>query len=264
MESETEKPIEKTSQEVPVKKVSMLPVITIILGILILLVLVFIAGYVVLGNKKTSETALIKPTSIPTNTNENSAISPAAQLSPSASASSETVQVAEGQEKYINHTYGFSFEFPTVLQGEPINVKEVGNKIYVYNFKYPYTQGQYVEIFPKSASDTLDQAIQKQFLTNIAPKDCFVKDAKGDTLASFPATYSIKTLGYPVDENTDVPAFAQPNKCPEPYAATNGISYFLGDSKHPKFYLFFSIGQYGIDVQSPQKKGWQDTVLFTD
>jgi hypothetical protein len=162
-----------------------------------------------------------------------------------------------GQKLYTNPQAGISFLFPTEVGDETIDVKQVGSKIFVYNTKYPYTQGQYVEVFEKNSPDTLTQGIQKQFLTNIPAKDCFVKDAKPDSTAKFPASYEVKTLGYPVDENSDAPYFAQANKCPEPYAQTNGLSYFLGDTQHPKNFLFFSIGQYGIG-------NWQDTVKFLD
>lgn len=167
------------------------------------------------------------------------------------------------QKRYTNPKVGISFVFSTSAFGEDtLDVKEVGNKIYMYDTKYPYTQGQYIEVFQKEQADTLEQAIQKQFLSNISPKDCFVKDTKPDKYANFPASYVFKAIGYPVDENSDVPAFAQSNKCPTPYTETNGIAYFLGDTKHPKMFLFFSIGQQGFSIEKNSQTMWQDTIEF--
>lgn len=235
----------------------------IIIGIVLLVILFFAGGYLYSNSKKSPVLTGASPTPTLTQT-QNTAVSPTTiQASPTASTSSEIVSAGAGQKKYVNNTYGFSFIFPTtMLQNEPVDVKEVGNKIYVYNTKYPYTQGQYIEIFTKTPTDTLDQAIQKQLLVNIPAKDCFVAPASADKESNFPANFEVRTLKYPVDEKSDVPAFAQTNKCPEPYATTNGLSYFLGDTKHPKVFLFFSIGQFGIEVSTPKKEGWQDTIEF--
>ena len=167
-----------------------------------------------------------------------------------------------GQKRYTNPEWGLTFLFPTVSNGETFDIKQDGNKIYVYNTKYPYTQGQYLQYFPKNSSESLTQALQNQLLTGISPSDCFVKATQADKEANFPPSSEIKTLGFPVDENSDIPAFAQTNKCPQPYAETNGLSYFLANTTHPQLFLFFSIGQYGIEVDSQTHQGWQDTIQF--
>jgi len=118
----------------------------------------------------------------------------------------------------------------------------------MYDTKYPYTQGQYIEIFQKDAADTLDQTIQKQFLTNISPKDCFVKDTKPDNYTGYPASYVFKTIGFPVDENSDVLCLRRPTNA-VPYTESDGVAYFLGDTKHPKMFLFVSIGQQGFQLK---------------
>ena len=166
------------------------------------------------------------------------------------------------QKRYANPELGISFIFPTKSGDDPMDVKQVENKVFVYDTKYTYTQGQYVEVFQKSQQDSLTQAIQNQLLTNISQKDCFVKDAHPDQPANFPASYEVKTLGYPVDPNSDIPSFAQPNKCPTPYAESNGLSYFLGDTNHLKIFLFFSIGQQAFIIDNNTNKTWQDTIEF--
>lgn len=188
--------------------------------------------------------------------------SPAFSPSPTPAPSTIVATTVAGQMKYTNPSAGMSFLFAKTANGETYDVKEVGDMIYVYDTKYPYTQGQYVKVFPKNPADTLDQAIQKKFLSAIDPKDCYVAPGNTDTGAKFPPTYTVRTLQYPSDPNSDIPAFAQDNKCPAGYAATNGISYFLGDTAHPKVFLFFSIGQYGIGSGSDPDTTWQDTIKF--
>jgi len=199
-------------------------------------------------------------------TGVNLAPSPTTVVTPlvsSAPATSTTVATGvTGQMRFTSPAAGISFLFATSANGGTYGVKEVGDTIYVYDTKFPYTQGQYVKVFPKSPTDTLDQAIQKALLTGIEPKDCYVAAKQSDPNVKYPATYAFRTLNYPTDPNSDVPAFAQTNKCPAAYAATNGISYFLGDSAHPKTFLFFSIGQYGIDSAPNSQTMWQDTVEF--
>lgn len=190
-------------------------------------------------------------------------ISPTTSPTPTKSLSSSIEDTGVvNQKRYTNPGFGISFVFPGKFAGETLDVKELGNKIYLYDTKYPYTQGQYIEVFQKNPADTLEQAIQKQFLTDISPNDCFVKDAKPDQGANFPVNYEVKTLGYPVDPNSDLPFFAQPNKCPTPYAETNGMLYFLGDTKHPKIFLFFSIGQMSFPITENSQTSWQDTIQF--
>lgn len=168
------------------------------------------------------------------------------------------------QKKYTNPGYKISFIFPSKVEDGAVDVKELGNKIYVYNTKYSYASGQYVEVFTKTAGDSLEQAIQNKFLANIPVKDCFVKEAKPDSGANFPSNFLVKTIGFPIDQNSEVPSFEQSSNCPSPYTESNGLSYFLMDVKHPGIFLFFSIGQYAFYIDNKSNKTWQDTIEFLD
>lgn len=233
-------------------------------GVGVVALLALLGGYWYLQKGKVQNSAtpgvqdqpLTKPTPAPFQTPSTSPLKP--------SLPSITETGTPNQMKYTNPQLGISFLFPSKIDGDKIDVKEVGNKIYVYSTAYPYTQGQYVEVFQKNPADTLEVAIQKQLLGNISKDDCFVKDGKPDNAADFPDNFHVKTLGYPVDDESDVPAFAQDNKCPSPYAESNGLSYFLGDSLHPKIFLFFSIGQQAFVVDEKTNKTWQDTIVFLD
>ncbi|MGE5041992.1 MAG: hypothetical protein ACM3IJ_03735 [Candidatus Levyibacteriota bacterium] len=241
------------------KKGSKLPLV-----IIVLVVLLILAGAAFFFLSKNRFFSMIPNTTPPTpQVGKINTTPPVTQITPTEKPSFEIAADGSTQKKYINHKYGFSFSFPaTLAENENVSVMDTGKIVYVYNTKTPYQQGQYVEIFEKSPSDSLDQAIKKAFLPNISEKDCFVATASADKVANFPANFEIRTLKFPVDEKSDVPAFAQPNKCMQPYAASNGLSYFLGDTKHPNVFFFFNIGQYGIDVTSPKKEGWQDTFQF--
>ena len=232
-------------------------------GVSVVVGLALLGGYLYLQRGKTlnneiapevQDTPLTKPTPAP--------LQAPTTLPSKPSLPSITDTAIENQKLYTNPQLGISFKFPEKIDGDKIDVKEVGNKIYVYNTAFPYNQGQYVEVFQKTPVDTLEVAIQKQLLGNISKDDCFVKDAKPDNAANYPDNFKVKTLGYPVDEDSDVPAFAQDNDCPSPYAESNGLSYFLGDTLHPKIFLFFSIGQQAFVVDEKTSKTWQDTIEF--
>ncbi len=227
--------------------------VTIGTGILGIGFLIALGGYLFAANNRKEIIQAPTPVAVETP-------APVATQTPVASPSVEDTNVPN-QKRYINPGLGISFIFPSKAGQDTIDVKEAGNKIYVYNTKYPYTRGQYVEVFQKSTQDSLTKALQKQFLANISPNDCFVKDSKA---ANYSSSYEVKILGYPVDQNSDIPSFAQPNKCPSPYAEANGIAYFLGNTNHPKIFLFLSIGQYIFPLDAQGTKSWQDTIEFTD
>ncbi len=230
--------------------------IVIGMGILGIGFLVALGGYLLAQKNNQQKTVVSSPTS---NVVQTSAPTLAPTLTPIASPSIQDTGITN-QKRYTNPKVGISFIFSTNSLGMPLDVKEQGNKIYVYDTKYPYTQGQYIEVFQKSSQDTQAQAIQKQFLANISANDCFIKDLKLNS--NYPASFEEKTLSFPADPNSDLPSFAQPNKCPTPYAESNGISYFLGDTKHPNIFLFLSIGQQGFPIEENSQKMWQDTIEF--
>ena len=181
------------------------------------------------------KTSFNKPNAVLTSDQVSSTIS----NTPAATVTQEPT-LGVNQQRYSSEL-GVSFIYSTKSLGVPVAVKADGRKIYVYFANSKFSEGQYIEVFQKSPQDSLIEAIQKQFLKNISSTDCFVKDINGSLKTKYPSTYELKTLGYKTDPNSDIPAFAQENKCPVSYAETNGISYFLSDTKHPDIFLFVSI-----------------------
>lgn len=161
---------------------------------------------------------------------------------------------------FTSQSLKVSFDYLEVIPAYPdlkVKVETAGNKIYVYTGTKA-EEGQSAEVFKKDKNDTLEQAIRKQFLNGISEKDCFIEDLTSNY--KYPAGYKVVDIGFPYDKNSDIPMFAQENKCPQGYTRSNGIAYFLGDSNHPEIYLYLSIGQYGINADN--NKMWQDTIRF--
>lgn len=165
-------------------------------------------------------------------------------------------------KKYIFNSLGVSFTVFSPAQREPIIVEKEGNKIYVGG-----KTGQSVEIFSKNSNQTLQQAIENQFLTNYSKTDCFViKTNHNSSARSYPTSYETAEISYPRPANIGAtndgePWFANSKKCPTNYSRTNGIRYFLGDQNHPDIFVFFSIGQYAIFGDADYGT-WQYTIEF--
>lgn len=143
-----------------------------------------------------------------------------------------------------------------------IGAKQVGNKVYVYDISHPPDQGQYVEVFTKATSDSLKEALTKQFLKGYPTADCFAEKIN-DPVAKQknPASFIFAHITFPRSPNDGMEEIStKADKCPKSYTETNGIAYFLMDSKHPTQFVFFSIGQYAID--GPGNTTWQNTIQF--
>ncbi len=167
------------------------------------------------------------------------------------------------QKKYKSDALGVSFVYLEKQGNEKIKVEEQDNKIYLYSENYARDSGQYVEVFSKKPEDSLLIAIEKQFLNGYSKADCeaYISESKG----KYPASYEKGNIR--VTDWIDMDdLFARYDKCPYGYTESNGVSFFLADTKHPDKLLFFSIGQYAIRADNTQYDGksWQDTVAFLD
>jgi len=165
------------------------------------------------------------------------------------------------QKKYVNPELGISFLY---LEHDDdgknkTSTKQIGNKIYVYDEAYSYDSGQYVEIFNKEPSMSLEETLKKVFLEGYSTNDCVVV---AETLhSSYPTSYVQANIKVP-GEFTDMEEMSTKwQKCPKDYTQTNGMSFFLMDQNHSDKFAFFSIGQYGISANKDDTL-WQDTVEF--
>jgi len=139
-----------------------------------------------------------------------------------------------------------------------VKVLESGSKVYVYPSSGKPEDGQSIERFDKSSTDTLSQAISKKFLAGIPTTDCFVKI---NPVKPKP-TVTKATISYPIPADADQPNFTYGEKCPQGYSESNGMAYFFEDSTYPDRFYYVSIGQYGIPAQNSKPDSmWQDTII---
>ncbi|HSW48235.1 MAG TPA: hypothetical protein VLG67_04095 [Candidatus Saccharimonadales bacterium] len=125
------------------------------------------------------------------------------------------------------------------------------------------SKGQYVEVFTKTADQTLKEAIEKQFLKGIDPKDCYVINITREYNKNAPTNLEYDMITFPKTNDSNDP-FSQSTaiKCPEKYREKNGVIYFMADKNFPTRFAFFSIGQYAI--MAGKNTVWQATFKFTE
>lgn len=174
-----------------------------------------------------------------------------------------TDQNTSTSKLYQSDKLGVQFNYKPSYFDTTISTKEVGNKIYVYASNTKAEDGQYLEEFSKEPQDSLELAIKKKFLAGYSESDCFVEKLKNDNGFGnlYPDSYELATISYPLPTDTNLPFFANAEKCPAIYSKTNGINYFVYDKNHADKYLFVSVGQYAID-SGIEGKVWQHTIRF--
>ena len=171
------------------------------------------------------------------------------------------------QTRHVSKKLGVEFlyikDFASTT--EKILVKEIGNKIYIYGSALGPEYGQYVEVFDKDISKSPEKTLQDDFLASQEfNQNCRVTNNSlsfGNNI-KYPETYTKANIEVVEEfENVDQ-MFLALEGCPAPYTQSNGISYFLFDSKHPSKYFFISIGQYVIGAG--ENLAWYDTIRFID
>lgn len=240
------------------------PIIKIL--ILIIFLLIIIIAYLLGSSKK--EAPISTPTSLPIKTPTPTI---EATIAPVSSASvvpkirptitpTPKVNTNPNLKIFTSDTLKISFDYLQVQPDYPkekVSVSVSGNKVYIYMGTKP-EEGQWVEVFKKDKNDTLKQAISKQFLSGISENDCFVENVTAKR--KYSPEFQVAEITFPYDPNSEIPFFAVEHKCPKGYTRSNGISFFLSDTNHPEIFLFFSIGQYGINADNNQM--WQETIRF--
>lgn len=178
----------------------------------------------------------------------------------------------ENYKEYISTILGVGFCYPEKVgdssYSSTVKVTEVDEKIYVYYDTITKEQGQFVEVFDKEKTDTLVQAIEKQFLQGISKDKCWAVLATTPSGAQnffnaveYPKSYIFaQALKYPMPENPAYmsEAFANADNCPADYRSTNGIRSFMMDQNNPDRFFFFNIGQYSI--AGTNQPTWQETI----
>lgn len=173
----------------------------------------------------------------------------------------ETDKIEESNLKtFISKKLGISFTYMASNEGVLINTKESDRKVYIGMNTMKVEDGQSVEIFEKTADETIEEAIKRLILKDKPADQCFVeiKEAKG-----YSSNFVQAEITYPRNDSDEPETlFTRSDFCSPDYAQTNGIRYFLMDKDHPTKLLFFNIGQYGI--MSENNIPWQQTISILD
>lgn len=176
------------------------------------------------------------------------------------SASSDAVNTASGGIRtYVSLRLGVRFSYAATDLGKQILVEEKDNTIYVYLEGTPSEEGQFVRVFSKDPSLTLQQAVERQFLQTSDPAACYVQ-AGIDVNSSLPSTGVAAVIAYPISTDGD-DWLERADQCPAGYSLTNGLSYFWTDKDTADTFVFFSIGQYYIPASSVGTS-WHTTLRF--
>lgn len=225
--------------------------------------LVAVSGlFYYLGSQKAAP-SLTPATNTQPATAENKTPSVPLALSPSADVIESKDPADPNIKTFTSAKLGISFNFLETQNGEKFSAKAVGNRVYVFQTKFPMEQGQYVEVYSKNSSDNLKTAIENKFLPSYSPNDCFVKLVDNPVAKQpTPANFVLAEIQVPTTQNDDMGTLSVKwDKCPSPYTSTNGIAYFAYDPAHADKFVFFSIGQYSIDG-GPNNLLWQTTIKF--
>jgi hypothetical protein len=209
-----------------------LPITLIVSGLLI--IVSFLAGYIIRGYLSTSSTtpiiAQITPTINPTPTTAPTPTSSIPPLNPMSNRFSST-------------ELGIVFDTAKILQDSgntSVLTQPNGSRVYVYASGTQASTGQYVDSLSKVSTDT----------TVVAAQKITASDSRFATCTFEVSPQEI----YPVTYERVIPT------CPNEIGG--GMEYFLTDSLHPTRLLYIKIGQYSLDSASDSRTAWQDTLRF--
>lgn len=181
-------------------------------------------------------------------------------------------QKAESNYKtFTSKSLGISFQYEGGIYKNPVFVKKIGNKVYLYlNYtgKEGPTSGKFVEVLSKNPKDSLSDAIKKQFLQGFSSTDCPIVSPKIDRRI-INTSYKYAQISVPGPFDGTVNLRNQAKLCPTTYTynGVTGLAYFVMDPKHPNKYAFFKLGQSPILGAPPQSAGnfaktWDLTLKF--
>lgn len=188
---------------------------------------------------------------------------------PNITAAPNVPTVTFNQHTFTSPDLGISFDFVDDNKS-PIQVKEIGAKVYLNAGGEQPPAGKFVEVFSKNPSDSLEQAIQKAVMQGYSTQNCQIVSANPPTnYNSVNPTFQyarIEVTGSDTLGLGDREYKAQ-HDCPGKYTTVNATMYFTMDTQHPSKLLFFSLGQdnFGGRPQTSNEPfvTWDHTVRIT-
>ncbi len=227
-----------------------LKMLALIAAIVILFLIVLrILGIDIYNTKSDQQITLIQPSTSPT-------------PMPTVEANEDLFDsLPDGIMRYTSPTLGITFTYLTIDGETKFSVTRKGNKVCItYDKNDPgCSKGQYVEVFTKNSTQTLNAAIEEQILKDYDKNKCFAEDHPGKKSVG---ALTFSEISYPPLEDPEAPFYGNEKNCPRKYSKTNGLRYFMADSSVPNKFTFFNIGQYAIHAEG--NLTWQDTFKFTE
>lgn len=156
---------------------------------------------------------------------------------------------------YISPELGITFEY--VYEGgvDSVTIKEDANSITV-------NDSTKITIFNKDPNLSLKEAIEKQILKGYDPSKCWVvlNPIKNVSLLG----YESARIEFPDVTDINLPWWHNAKNCPSELTSTNGVSYYLYDSKNPDRFAFVNKGQ-AVAANAPSEhvnKDFAYTIKF--
>lgn len=149
-----------------------------------------------------------------------------------------------GQLKFISPKLGISFLYSSSSATEHFLVKEIGDKVYIYDPTFgDYTSGKFFQVFPKNPQDDLLSAITKTLLKGYSAMNCGAEYMDGEPYDNYPYPTNYKIA---IIRIKDTASEVSSTICPHPYTPLNSLEYFVMDSRHPNKFVFVDIRQLPI------------------
>lgn len=163
---------------------------------------------------------------------------------------------------YTSQKLGVSFNYIEYVYKDPVLVKEIDNKIYVYLDPAKPTEGSYVEVFTKDPASSLINTIKTSILKGYTEDKCLVAPYKGSNVTNASMEYARIDAVNILPNDSREAALKKISQCPEPYTHSYaGEIYFLMDKNMPSKYAFVFFGQSGVP-SGTGSSGWDKTISF--
>lgn len=178
-------------------------------------------------------------------------ITPTPTTDPQYSKYDTTENTDPNQRIYTSNELGIRFKFIQQQGDTTIYIKRIAQRVYIYPGISQPEAGESVEVLLKEPSHTIQEAIKRRFLADFSDKDCTI------IMRNTAPPGFIKAEIHATNVTDNLP-LQSTGKCPLQYTTTDGVRYFLMDTKHPNVFMFFNIGHYPI--QGTNDKLWEDTI----
>ena len=131
-----------------------------------------------------------------------------------------------GTNFYHSEALGIAFSF--FVDDTYVEISEAGNRITVGE--------QFVDVYEKDPTESLNEAIERQFLDGYDPEKCFVEMRESNIEGYQKAIISYPPPNYGVIP--DAESWFNAKDCPGDHTPTYKYRYFLSSEEHPDMLIF--------------------------